>query len=522
MYLLKTDMLNRFYLFSVAVLSCLSCQGRVPDSGGDNDILASLPKAESTYIMDSCEDISSYQSNPATNRTSLYMAKGEAEHFQVVIVTSKKGRLAPSFENPVDGLSWDVCEIREFNGKDDVMVSCRDGEIQTSSKVVKLWVSCRTSREIPAGDYQNIISFRGTAGEYRIGVNVRVYDVVMPEVSSLPSLFGINSSMVDDSASGEKLLAKRREMSDMLLERRITPYFCKWWAGTMQTQCSTSPYGWSDPRTPEYLSGAKVSHVLMPNIEMSVEELRESAEIVGKACPGKTRVYYPWDEPADIGSYERIRQLAADIHEADPDGKVITTFYCGPLKDNGNLDDILSVWTSLSEATSYFCTSTWMLGPAPEQRSAAFAEKCSDSEEWWSYVCMAETPGLAYNSTGFQNRAAAWRSYRDGNKGFLYWAVNAFSSLHPLKGRSDLPAGDGILVYPGQPFGKDGFLPSVRLERFSDGLEDYDLLKMVEDRKSRTEALEILSKVYRSPTEVAVKASAVRSFRRELLEALAE
>ena len=74
--------------------------------------------------------------------------------------------------------------------------------------------------------------------------------------------------------------------------------------------------------------------------------------------------------------------------------------------------------------------------------------------------------------------------------------------------------------HPGKSFSVDGFIPSLRLERFADGLEDYDLLKLVERKKSRTAALEILSKVYKSNTEIAVRASAVTNFKKGLLEAL--
>lgn len=513
-------MINKTYLLAAALLALFSCQksGAEPDK---KDILTTLPEAKSTYILQSCEDIASYQSHSVSNKIDLYMAKGESEHFQIVFNTEKRGRLSVTRENPTDGLACNVYEIQAFNSKDDVLVPCEGKQIETKTQVVKSWVSYSTSRNISAGEYQDIISFSGSAGEYKVGVTIHVYDVEMPVASELPSLIGINSSMIDADAKGEALIAKRKAVSDMLLERRLTPYFCTWWAGSMQTQCSTSPYTWNDARTADYLADPRLTHVLMPNIDMTADELRRSADIVRKACPDKKRVYYVWDEPADMNAYTSLKKLAAEVHAADADGKVITTFYCGPTdKSNNNLKDILSVWDHLSGATSYFSTSTWLLAPSPAQRSKAFADKCSDGQEWWTYVCMAETPGLAYNSNGFQNRATAWRSYFDGNKGFLYWSVNAFSSLYPLRGRSDLPAGDGILVYPGKSFSVDGFIPSLRLERFADGLEDYDLLKLVERKKSRTAALEILSKVYKSNTEIAVRASAVTSFKKGLLEAL--
>lgn len=513
-------MINKTYLLVAALLALFSCQksGAEPDK---KDILTTLPEAKSTYILQSCEDIASYQSHSVSNKIDLYMAKGESEHFQIVFNTEKRGRLSVTRENPTDGLACNIYEIQAFNSKDDVLVPCEGKQIETKTQVVKSWVSYSTSRNISAGEYQDIISFSGSAGEYKVGVTIHVYDVEMPVASELPSLIGINSSMIDADVKGEALIAKRKAVSDMLLERRLTPYFCTWWAGSMQTQCSTSPYTWNDARTADYLADPRLTHVLMPNIDMTADELRRSADIVRKACPDKKRVYYVWDEPADMNAYTSLKKLAAEVHAADADGKVITTFYCGPTdKSNNNLKDILSVWDYLSGTTSYFSTSTWLLAPSPAQRSKAFADKCSDGQEWWTYVCMAETPGLAYNSNGFQNRATAWRSYFDGNKGFLYWSVNAFSSLYPLRGRSDLPAGDGILVYPGKSFSVDGFIPSLRLERFADGLEDYDLLKLVERKKSRTAVLEILSKVYKSNTEIAVRASAVTSFKKGLLEAL--
>ncbi len=515
-------MMKQTYLFCSIALACLSCQSSVADINGGKDILDSLPEANSTYVLQSNENIESYSVTNVRNRATLYMAKGESEHFQIVITTGKKGSLSCVRENPVSGLDGKVYEIREFNGKDDVLVPCLDKAVKTTTKIVKLWATYSTARDLPAGDYQDIITFSGSAGEYKIGVNIHVYDVDMPIASALPTLVGINTSMIDNSTKGEDLLAKRREVSDMLLQRRFTPYFCTWWGGTMQVQCSTSPYEWDDKRTVEYLSDPRLTHVLMPNINMSADELRSSTALVKDACPDKIRVYYLWDEPADVNTYAKIKTLAADVHSADPDAKVITTFYCGPANDNNNLSDILSVWEQLSGATSFFSTSTWMLGPAPTQRVEAFTGACGNDEEWWTYVCMSETPGLAYNSTGFQNRAVSWRSFFDGNKGFLYWAANAFSSLNPLRSRSELPAGDGILVYPGTPFGADNFLPAIRLERFADGLEDYDLLKMVERKTSRAAALEILTKVYKSNSEVAVKGSAVTSFKKELLETLAK
>lgn len=93
---------------------------------------------------------------------------------------------------------------------------------------------------------------------------------------------------------------------------------------------------------------------------------------------------------------------------------------------------------------------------------------------------MSNTPGLASNSTAIGNRATMWRNYKEQNSGFLYWVVNGFASVYPLRPRPELPEGDGILIYPGESFGTNKICTSVRLERWRDGAEDYDMLVLYE------------------------------------------
>lgn len=126
--------------------------------------------------------------------------------------------------------------------------------------------------------------------------------------------------------------------------------------------------------------------------------------------------------------------------------------------------------------------------------------KLKNGQEWWQYVCMSDYPGLAFNSSGIANRALMWRCWKERTTGFLYWVVNSFSSMKPLKPRADLPDGDGILVYPGEPFGVDEPCVSVRLERWRDGVEDYDMLEMYALKNGREAAEALLQNVYKNPS----------------------
>lgn len=73
-----------------------------------------------------------------------------------------------------------------------------------------------------------------------------------------------------------------------------------------------------------------------------------------------------------------------------------------------------------------------------------------------------------------------WRNYKEQNSGFLYWVVNGFASVLSPQTTPELPEGDGILIYPGESFGTNKICTSVRLERWRDGAEDYDMLVLYE------------------------------------------
>lgn len=489
------------------------------EENGGNTTLPQVPSPSNTWIVPSADALANYKAGQVSNKTELHMARNEAEHFQLVIETPAKGKLTISQAAPVEGLALDVREIKSFNGADDILIPVMNTGIITTTKVVKLWVSYRTSKVLEPGEYKNVISLKGSAGEILIGTTVRVYNATVPSASALPALFGINSSMIG-TQTGEALMTARKEISDLLLTRRLTPYFCTWLAGTMKVECITSPYPWDDARTYDYLADDRLTHVLMPNHALSPAQIGEMGTKVSQCAPDKKQLYYIWDEPTQLNEYTAIKELSAGIHAVNANAKILTTFFRGPNDaNNTNVNDLLSVWDHLSGGTSIFCTGVWSL-QQNEGRSELCRNKCKAGEEWWMYVCMGDTPGLAYNSTGIQNRATTWRAYKEQTKGFLYWAVNAFSSLSPLRVRPELPAGDGVLVYPGAPFDCNQPVVSLRLERFADGLEDYDLLTMLEAKKSRQEALAILEAVYRGPGSVVVKGSSVDEFKKNLLNAL--
>jgi hypothetical protein len=83
-----------------------------------------------------------------------------------------------------------------------------------------------------------------------------------------------------------------------------------------------------------------------------------------------------------------------------------------------------------------------------------------------------------------------------------------------------MPHGDGILIYPGDILGCKGPIASARLERWRDGAEEMELLRLVEKNYSKEKADTLLNIVYSSPLSFIEKAHNIPFFRKELLDQL--
>lgn len=118
----------------------------------------------------------------------------------------------------------------------------------------------------------------------------------------------------------------------------------------------------------------------------------------------------------------------------------------------------------------------------------------------WAYYCCAE--GHSYLSNRFMAmsgeriRVLGMQLYLNDIKGFLHWGYNFYNSVLSdeavdpyliTDAGGGLQSGDCFVVYPG----KNDALDSIRYENFYDGLQDYKLLKRLEEKigRERVEAL---------------------------------
>jgi hypothetical protein len=119
-------------------------------------------------------------------------------------------------------------------------------------------------------------------------------------------------------------------------------------------------------------------------------------------------------------------------------------------------------------------------------------------EELWCYVCLAPQgwrPNRFIDYTSLKNRIIFWICWSLRLKGFLHWGYNYWKPWAGLtadvpvnpwfdgtagsiyaQDRLPLPAGDPHIVYPG----RDSICDSLRWEVVRKGMEDFELLTLLE------------------------------------------
>jgi hypothetical protein len=166
------------------------------------------------------------------------------------------------------------------------------------------------------------------------------------------------------------------------------------------------------------------------------------------------------DEPShhNITSY---RQAAAFVHKYAPRIKRIEAI------ETTNFDGALEVWVPKLSHLRHW----WPRYDAARRNGA----------ELWFYTCC-HPYGLYLNR--FHDfaltkvRLLHWLNYRYALDGYLHWGLNFWHGDPFGPPAKRWPPGDSHIVYPGP----HGPLPSIRWDAQRDGIEDYEWLRLLEQR----------------------------------------
>jgi glycosyl hydrolase family 123 len=118
-----------------------------------------------------------------------------------------------------------------------------------------------------------------------------------------------------------------------------------------------------------------------------------------------------------------------------------------------------------------------------------YKERQEAGNEIWFYTCLAPQGEYANRYIEIpliKTRILHWINFRFGATGYLHWGWDFWSdnSLEETAGiipeaGNIMPGGDAFITYPGN----GEILSSLRLEAMRDGIVDYELLKMLEEKK---------------------------------------
>lgn len=210
------------------------------------------------------------------------------------------------------------------------------------------------------------------------------------------------------------------------------------------------------------------------------------------------------DEPCLAPSYNKVAKL---IHTLAPEMKIIEATIMG---------DELGVNVDIHVPVIY----------AYEQHETFYKAHREAGNEVWFYISCDDPEGKYanrfYERELLQSRILHWFNYRYGITGYLHWGLNHWKTLD---GTSDLyidkettsPSGDICIVYPDY----DKVYSSIRFEAQRDGIADYELLRLLE-QKAPAKAEELARKIVRNYDNYNTDIATFRALRIRLLEELSK
>ncbi|MDR3132422.1 MAG: DUF4091 domain-containing protein [Prevotellaceae bacterium] len=172
------------------------------------------------------------------------------------------------------------------------------------------------------------------------------------------------------------------------------------------------------------------------------------------------------DEPGDAAAKSYI-QISEFLHRLAPEIKVIDAVVSNKLANS--VDIWVPVLHNLNKDYAFF----------QEQQKRA---------EVWFYTCVTPQGNYANRFIELpllQMRILHWINYRFNITGYLHWGFNHWhlqtpgeAAYHHPTANMVWPAGDTYIVYPGY----NKVYSSIRLEAMRDGIADYELLKLLEQK----------------------------------------
>ena len=131
--------------------------------------LISCQQTIECYLIPSTEKASDFYKIQPRNSGTLFLAKNEAEHIQIVF----KGCPGETYkihrnENADNSIRYSCRQIKSVYGFDDALVPIDGEQVTLNDSIAKLWITFRTAESTRPGKYEEQISIDGNGKRQKI------------------------------------------------------------------------------------------------------------------------------------------------------------------------------------------------------------------------------------------------------------------------------------------------------------------------------------------------------------------
>jgi len=181
--------------------------------------------------------------------------------------------------------------------------------------------------------------------------------------------------------------------------------------------------------------------------------------------------HYVWltgpsqDRARRYAEFERIGRLTQAV---DKRLNLVCSLTPASMEPFGWIDD---PFVDVSALTRIWCPPASLADPDELARQQAAGKRC------WLWPDRSPFAGsLSLIAPPSDVRSLPWHAYRYGYEAIYLPTVNAWSG----SGKPSDRGSEQALIWPGKPYGLDRPIPSLRLKRLRRGLQDYELLWLLE------------------------------------------
>lgn len=458
----------------------------------------------------------------------------------------------------------------------DALMPLEDWSVSLSAgEKTAFWVEFDIPRDAPAGIYEGIAAVNGTSSA-ELPFTVQVYDVTLPEKQTLSVMHWVNPNIAAMNVEVEMY-----SVLDCF-EKVIVPFVSKYGTNCFNSQYyhryTSNPRLVKNSTTGDYEIEADFSE-LGKEIEMyyracpdlhyvqceNITSSRASMQVIGYALndDGTLKVtdngdgtYTP--EYAYISHFDTDTETCIGYSK---EAEAFWTRYFAALQkylESNTLPDgrkYIDVYLQTlydepqdKHAAAYDCLAAYVKKGAPKikvmdplntlnVKGESLDVPCpgimylkgeegypwTSSQTRWIYHAMApqgEGMNRFIRIPLIQTRLVHWLNFRYNATGFLHWGLNYWHGARNedepwLDASGSYPDGDMWIIWPGD----NKVYPSIRLCAMRDGIRDYELFRLAE-QKSPSEAQALCRSVASDAYTYTQDISYFRTQRKALLELL--